>query len=101
MVAHAALVLLRVHHAAAVALVAPDVQLALHEPDAQRAVAAGVVVARLREAVEVVGPRAVVPQVVVVPRHAAVPLFALPEAEARCLDPDPADARLAPGTSVP
>ena len=42
----------RVHRvAAAVALAAPDVQLALHEPDVQRAAAAGVAVARPHEAV--------------------------------------------------
>lgn len=87
----------RVRHAAAVELAAPDVQLALHEPDAQRAAAAGVVVSRPHEAVEAV------PQVVVVPRLAAVPLvppFVQPAVQAHCLDPDP-DARLAPGTSVP
>ena len=81
--------------AAAVALVAPDVQLALHEPDVQRA-AAGAAVAQRREAVDAVRLRAVVPQL------AAVPLFALPAAQAqvRCLDRDP-DARLALETSVP
>ncbi len=91
----AAVALLRVHREAAVALVAPDVQLALHEPDVQRA-AAGAAVAQRREAVDAVRLRAVVPQL------AAVPLFALPAAQAqvRCLDRDP-DARLAPETSVP
>ena len=94
-----------VHRAAAVALVPPDVQLALHEPDAPRAAAADVVhclrlavvprvvVAQPHEAV------AVVPQVSVVPLLVGVPFFVLPAAEAqRCLAPD---ARLAPGTSVP
>ena len=72
--------LLHVHHAAVVALAAPDVQLALHVPDAQR-VAAGVVVAQLHEAVEAVS------LVAVVPRPAAVPLFVLPAVEACCLEP--------------
>ena len=91
-VRHAALALPRVHPAAAVAPVAPDVQLAQHEPDARCAVAAGV--ARFLHRVAVVRPRAAALPVV------AVPLFVLPAAEARCLDPDPG-ARLAPRTSVP
>src|SRR5215213_1536241 len=69
-----AVVLQRVRRAAVVALVAPDVQLVLHEPDvrlAQRA-AAGVAVAQPREAVDAVRLHAVVP------RLAAVPLFVLP-----------------------
>ena len=87
-VAVVAAALRRVHPAAAVALVAPDVQLVLHEPAVQH-----VGVSQQHEAVGAVVqvaivPRlAVVPQVAVVPRLAAVPLFVLPAAEARCLDP--------------
>ena len=94
-----ALAPLLVHRAAAVVLVAPDAQLALHEQDAQCA-AAAVAVAQQHD-LSVVPQAEVVPRLSAVPWLAAVPLFVLPAAEVRrCLDPGP-DAHLAPGTSAP
>lgn len=96
-----------VHLAAAVALVAPDVQLSLHLARVQLAVAGPahcqrcVVVAQQHD-LSAVPLVAIVRPLAVVPQHAAVPLFVLPAAAVRhCLDPGPdPDARLAPGTSV-
>ena len=92
-----------VHLAVAVALVAPDVQLAPHEPDARCVVAAGAACCLRRVVVAQQHDLEVAPQVSVVPLLAAVPFFVLPAAAARCCrEPGPdLDARLAPGTSVP
>lgn len=96
-----------VHLAAAVALVAPDVQLSLHLARVQLAVAGPAhcqrcVVLAQQHDLSAVPLVAIVRPLAVVPQHAAVPLFVLPAAAVRhCLDPGPdPDARLAPGTSV-